>query len=375
MGILFSELGIPSLIKIALHRSSIMVSLFETLYAINYLYKKVITQHFFFGMVAIYCYILILFAQPGIAFLPIFILVLNDFNDNRLGPLHIRETSKVKTVFFVISGIIFFYSFLSITKMAIENKVLSWLLAHTWMPLRYFNPFSSRYFDLMLRGGWFKKQQFTGCIPGYFYIMVGLFGFLLALWKKNKKEIVSLITCFLLLAVVALDAKRQDDNWSGRFADKAKSYLDTQVWAKNNTKEDALFAPDPTIYYGWRDYSSRSSFGNVREWAYTCICYLSNDEAHKEGRRRCREFGIRLDEITKAEVNAKGWALNSKFTKAARDSYYNMTYDRLEALSLKYGIDYFVVDKARCDEIEDNGFSKLPVVYQNEYYAVYAVRL
>jgi hypothetical protein len=374
MGVLFSELGIPFLIRISLQRSTIMVSLFGTLYVINYLYRKVISRHFIIGMVAIFFYILILSAQPGIAFLPIFILVLNDFRDNRLGPLHIRENSKVKTVFFIISGIIFFYSFLSITEMAIENKVLSWLLVHTWTPLRFFNPFAGGYFDLMLRGGWFKKQTLTGCLPGYIFIIVVLFAFLLALWKKNKKEVISLITCLLLLAVVALDAKRKDDNWAGRFADKAKSYLDTQVWAKNNTKEDALFAPDPTFYYGWRDYSSRSSFGNVREWAYTCICYASSNEVYKEGRKRCREFGIRLDDITETEVKTKGWTLTHKFTKAARDTYYNMTYDRLESLSMKYGIDYFVVDKARCDEIENNSFSKLPVAYQNEYYAVYAAQ-
>jgi hypothetical protein len=226
----------------------------------------------------------------------------------------------------------------------------------------------------MLRGGWFKKQYLTGYIPEYVITTAVLLSFLLAIWKKNKKTVVSVITCLLLLAVVALNAKRQDDNWAGRFADKAKSYLDTQLWAKNNTKEDALFAPDPTIYYGWRDYSSRSSFGNVREWAYTGICYASSGEAYKKGRERCREFGIHLDEITPTEAKVNNWTLSHEIPRTARDSYYNMTYDGLVSLSMKYGIDYFVVDKARCDEIENNSFSKLPVVYQNEYYAVYAAQ-
>ncbi len=370
MGVLFSESGIPLLIKIAFHRSTIIVSLFGTLYIINYLYQKVIARDFLIGSVAIYCYLLILFAQPGIAFLPVFILILNDFKDNRLGPLRLRQDSKAKMSFFVISGIIFFYSFLSIAKMCFESNVLSWLLAHTWTPLRHFNPFPKGNFDLMLRGGWFKKQQSTGCAPGYFFITIVLSAFLLAFWKKNKKEVISLIVCLLLLAVVAIDAKRKEDNWAEGYADKAKSYLDTQLWAKNNTKEDALFAPDPTIYYGWRDYSLRSSFGNIREWAHTGICYASSGEAYEEGRKRCREFGVHLDEITESEAKP---ALYYKFTQTACDSYYSMTSDRLESLSMKYGIDYFVVDKARRDKI-DNVFSELPAVYQNEYYAVYAAQ-
>ncbi len=375
MGVLFSESGIPFLIKIALQRSTIIVSLLGTLYVVNYLYQKVITRHFLIGMVAIYCYLLILFAQPGIAFLPIFILVLTDFKDKRLGPLHIRQNSKVKTVFFVISGIFFFYSLLSIVGMVIENKVLSWLLAHTWTPLRFFNPFSSgySYFDLMLKGGYYQRLGYPKYAPGYVFLIVVLFPFLSAIWKKNKKEVISLIACLLLLAAVAIDAKRREDNWAKRFADKARSYLDTQVWAKNNTKEDALFAPDPTIYYGWRDYSSRSSFGNVREWGYTCIGYDSGG-SFEEGRKRCREFGIHLDEITGTDIKTKGWNITHEITKLAQNSYYNMTSDRLELLSMKYGIDYFVVDTAKCDKIEDNCFSKLPVAYQNEYYAVYAAQ-
>ena len=45
-----------------------------------------------------------------------------------------------------------------------------------------------------------------------------------------------------------------------------KDYLETQRWAKGHTPKAALFLVDPTIYYGWRDFSARSSFGNVREW-------------------------------------------------------------------------------------------------------------
>ena len=60
-----------------------------------------------------------------------------------------------------------------------------------------------------------------------------------------------------------------------------RDYRDTQVWARENTPRDALFLVDPVVRhpgvgYGWRDYSRRSSFGNLREWLYAGWSYSSD---------------------------------------------------------------------------------------------------
>ena len=51
---------------------------------------------------------------------------------------------------------------------------------------------------------------------------------------------------------------------------------------------------DPAIYYGWREFSQRSSFGNLREWTYNWA--NSNDYAtYQEGMKRFGEFGVALE--------------------------------------------------------------------------------
>ena len=156
-----------------------------------------------------------------------------------------------------------------------------------------------------------------------------------------------------------------------KYGDKAKSYLGVQVWAKNNTKQDALFARDPASSSGWRDFSFRSSFGNIREWGFHPLVYLQDFEVYEEGRKRCKEFGIHLDKIALADAKPE---LSNKFRKVACNRYYNMRYDKIKHLSSKYGIDYFVVEKAQYNGADNKDFSKLPVAYENEHYTVYAVQ-
>ena len=100
-----------------------------------------------------------------------------------------------------------------------------------------------------------------------------------------------------------------------------------QLWAKNNTANDALFMPDPTHYYGWRDFSERSSFGNLRDWGYSSFAYNSDYEIYLEGKKRLAEFGFDIMEENRS-ILRKSYA-------NFRNTFYGMKAEQLNALSSK----------------------------------------
>ncbi|GAB2912767.1 hypothetical protein GCM10027278_36820 [Paralcaligenes ginsengisoli] len=101
---------------------------------------------------------------------------------------------------------------------------------------------------------------------------------------------------------------------------------------------------DPTIYYGWRDFSSRSSFGNLREWLHTSWLYDSRKANYLEGKKRFDELGIDLGPYlhTYSPNQLAGFdKLNGDVLKR----FYNMDPDWFTNMSTKYGIDYLVLSR------------------------------
>lgn len=139
-------------------------------------------------------------------------------------------------------------------------------------------------------------------------------------------------------------------------------YKAAQLWARANTETSALFMVDPTIYYGWRDYSQRSSFGNLREWLFTTWLYDSSLARYQEGMRRFREFGIELQPFLRYQPPLNGYAaLGSEVRKkfyAADDAW-------RKTLAARYGIDYFVFMRQFATPA-----TTLPVVYENKHFMI-----
>ena len=158
--------------------------------------------------------------------------------------------------------------------------------------------------------------------------------------------------------------------WTKTEGDLARDYMATQEWAKENTKVDALFAQDPSMSYGWRDFSQRSSFGNTREWGYTSIAYLNDDEAFLEGRKRLKDLGVDLTEITDREIAEKGVRLDGEISLEVKRNFYTMTDERVNWLAQKYGIDYYVLRKSSYSHYSGEGFDGLEKVYENSNYAI-----
>ena len=157
--------------------------------------------------------------------------------------------------------------------------------------------------------------------------------------------------------------------WSGTInlgpRDKplGEAYLNAQLWAKQNTPAVSLFLVDPTIYYGWRDFSERSSFGNMREWLHTSWLYDSKRENYEEGLRRASEFGYSPPDFLHESPPLKGF---DKIDALVGACFYSSDADWFTALAKKYSINYIVMKK---DRVKARLF--LPVVYENEFFVIH----
>lgn len=141
------------------------------------------------------------------------------------------------------------------------------------------------------------------------------------------------------------------------------AYLNAQLWAKENTVPAALFMVDPTIYYGWRDFSQRSSFGNLREWLHTSWLYDSKKNNYDEGLRRAAEFGYSPPEYLNEFPPLKGF---DKIDKDMGDRFYSYDADWFRRMAKKYSLDYIVMKKERV-----KNRLLLPVAYENDFFVIY----
>ena len=124
--------------------------------------------------------------------------------------------------------------------------------------------------------------------------------------------------------------------------------------------------PDPSHSYGWRDFSERSSFGNLREWGYGAISYNPDAKVYREGIKRIREFGIEIDDVTTKDlINDNNFIYGIKLNNIARNNFYSMSSVRIKELSDKYNIDYVIMDKRYGEK------PFLKSVYENKHFYIY----
>ncbi|MDQ3187341.1 MAG: hypothetical protein M3Q28_00350 [Pseudomonadota bacterium] len=168
----------------------------------------------------------------------------------------------------------------------------------------------------------------------------------------------------VLAAAIALALGWLKDQADNKADARARDYLDAQVWAREHTPNSALFMTDPSIYYGWRDYSRRSSFGNAREWLHHSWLYDSNFERYQEGMRRFGEFNIDLRPYLRSEPVM---AANNRLRYETRRRYYEASDEWRIDLARRHNIDFFVFERAHM--VRPTG---LKVVYQNDRFVICA---
>lgn len=142
-----------------------------------------------------------------------------------------------------------------------------------------------------------------------------------------------------------------------------EAYLGAQLWAKSNTTKTALFMVDPTIYYGWRDFSQRSSFGNLREWLHTSWLYDSKKINYEEGLRRTSEFGVVVSDYLHESPPLNGFG---KIHKDIGERFYSFDANWFLDMSRRYSIDYLLMKKAAI-----KSQLSLPTVYENDFFIIY----
>jgi hypothetical protein len=185
-------------------------------------------------------------------------------------------------------------------------------------------------------------------------------------WKGAGLTVV--LGCALLSGPVAwLYSYHQNRPFLGSEGTQlARDYKEAQLWARENTPDGALFMTDPTIYYGWEDFSRRGSFGNVRAWVFDSWSYSSDSRAYFDGLKRFAEFGVGLDPYTGMRPSIDGTA---RLTEAVGERYYSLDDTWRRHIAETYGVQYFVYRRARFA-----GDTTLPRSYENDSFIVLAAR-
>jgi hypothetical protein len=147
---------------------------------------------------------------------------------------------------------------------------------------------------------------------------------------------------------------------------RAEAFLQVQEWARGGTSANALFMIDPTVAYGWREMSERPSFGTMREWLYSGWIYDTKALVFDEGLRRAKWLGIDIDNYVHRTDVATAY---SEMMQQAKDDYNKMDVQRLRQAATMFGISYFVFDRRSATTLPD-----LPIAFENDRYAVLAIK-
>lgn len=206
----------------------------------------------------------------------------------------------------------------------------------------------------------------------HFWILGGAAGLLTAVafsmrrMARNMFDVGPIVLIVVVLAIVYLSSKWQAQGVPGQPDRKrGQDYMEVQRWANKNTEPVALFMVDPTIYYGWRDYSARSSFGNLREWLHTSWLYDSRVAQYDEGMKRFNELGIELSPFLTMRPSINGFY---RLDAVVRKRFYSMNPQWFTNLAGRYGINYLVLSKNSIQQ--SYPFSR---VFENDSFVVYKV--
>jgi hypothetical protein len=176
---------------------------------------------------------------------------------------------------------------------------------------------------------------------------------------------------FLVLFACGAMRSARDHPISRGEVPRCRDYLDAQLWARRSTPPNTLFLVDPTIYYGWRDYSQRCSFGNLREWIYSWH-YAMDYRNFQQGVERLAAFGIRLDDYLPEHPCLDD---SIRCGTALRKAYYEADSAWFSAMVRDYGADYFVMQKQHLDVTRRLDLEKhLHVAYENDHFLIFAGR-
>ncbi len=175
------------------------------------------------------------------------------------------------------------------------------------------------------------------------------------------------IGLFAAIAVLGMLWARSTDSFARQpeLLAQADDYLATQLWAQRNTPVGSLFMPDPTHYYGWREFSLRPSFGNLREWLYNAWAYDPQRDVFNEGVARLGSLGLDLNHYLEMRTHRPG-DIGDRLSDELRKRYYALSGKDIAVLSRRYGISFFVFDRS----LRRSPPQGCAVAYENSHYLI-----
>lgn len=322
----------PFLIKLALHRASLFILLFGWPYLVSGIYQDIQEGSILQKSLALTT-LLFPFLQRHSAFMivPTLFLVRSTIKKNFQHP----SSSKVRS--WVVWSILGIFLFLIV------------LMSHgDFAALKIF-------LNKTVGRRWWE----------FFFVIFIAFQLVGFLKRKNfamSEKLIQFFSIAVLLCGVAIFQR-------GRLPSdielaKGKDFLETQMWAKNNTSKTALFMVDPTIHYGWRDFSQRSSFGNSREWVHISWLYDSDERVFSEGMRRFSLFKLPIENyLTGYFPTIRG---HHKLSVDVENAFYSFDDTWFKNIQSDYGIQYIVMQKEKLKKQY-----KFPIVFENERFVVF----
>lgn len=335
LGIIFS-VTTPSttLVKLALHRSDDLVLFVALAYMVNTLWKETLSGSKPHQILALALLTVPFVMDPPFPLLLIGALFLWEGLQKQSRPALSSKYIRLLSAFLIIG-----------------TTMVLWLNAH----------FHKKTFWPEAIVGPAELLTVFGCVAGAFLLSKLLF-------KDSFQRVWPIVSLILIFSAGLFGTSLNNQKLlSRKMYPQAQAYKEAQLWARYYTPQGSVFMVDPTIYYGWRDFSQRPSFGNLREWLYSSWLYDSNVKTYNEGLKRFEEFGLPLTTYLSASLPQRKFA---KLNHDIQNAYYAMDDQKLEQLAGRYQIRYFLFSKAN----KRQHSTSLPIVYENSRFIVYEAK-
>ncbi len=212
-----------------------------------------------------------------------------------------------------------------------------------------------------------SNQQYWG-LSGVPAVRVGIIAALAVFVLAARRwQPLPAIGLSMAIALLGLLWARGTDPYSKRpeLLAQADDYLAAQLWAQKNSPIGSLFMPDPTHYYGWRDFSLRPSFGDLREWLYNAWAYDPQRDVFDDGVARLGALGLDLNHYLEMRAHRPG-DIGRRLSDDLKKRYYALSGKDIAALSRRYGISYFVFDRS----LRRSPPQGCAVAYENSHYLI-----
>lgn len=335
-------LPIPSLIKLAFPRASALLILIAMAICCIGLVRDIQNGTVLQRILGLLIVVSPFVYQPGFPLIPAAMLILSSHHDCCETGESRSRTIEVAALALVLA-VVFAYWWAGLVQSHDLPSYTGYFALFTYWPLV---TISGLFLVLLFIVRRYRKES------------VALNGHLNGFASGVGPVVVFLVSCYLSLSWQRLQVPDLSYRAFGA------SYLDAQRWAKSNTPEQSLFMVDPTISYGWRDFSERSSFGNLREWLHTSWLYDSRADRYRAGLQRFAEFGIGLDPYLDLSVShLEGYRkLNADIGKR----FYDLDEEWFLSMRQRYSVSHVVMRKDGL--VRNYSFNK---VFENQHFVIF----